>query len=391
MSDAESRSTTQRRSNRLTAAEFNPWPDEKLIATLADHGVNPEPGLSHSQLINLLVSTLESAEPLSADLQSADQQLDQEPAGGSSPSRPRGKAKAKKKNTTPQRSAAAARSRNHSGAAVASSVPSDVGGTSLPPSSAAILMTAMTTLMNAVGALGSRLKHQEPAAVPGSSDSLSSVPTLLPVAANSSASPPVPKPGFTLSSAQAVSNPGNQFISPFACVSPKVRSQIVQGKDVNLASLILPNPVCDKQLVGNDQFPAVIRSSDPRTLRTLDLCDFVLAFGIYRDILCEVFPDRRQELDTYLSLICELKRRYGGTIYYDYHKAFSAKSATFISRFNTRLDWSCLDTELLILHVGGHRALTCQMCNQVGHSVDACPKSVFPAAPLNWSCHDSRC
>ncbi len=52
-------------------------------------------------------------------------------------------------------------------------------------------------------------------------------------------------------------------------------------------------------------------------------------------------------------------------------------SALFITHFNSRLDWSCLDTELLILHVGGHWPISCSLCFAVGHSSGDCPRSLL--------------
>ncbi|KAK9537972.1 hypothetical protein VZT92_005540 [Zoarces viviparus] len=59
--------------------------------------------------------------------------------------------------------------------------------------------------------------------------------------------------------------------------------------------------------------------------------------------------DRRQELDTYMPLIGELQLKYGRNIFYQYHKAFSSKAALYIMQYDSRLDWSVLDTELLVM------------------------------------------
>ena len=105
--------------------------------------------------------------------------------------------------------------------------------------------------------------------------------------------------------------------------------------------------------------------------------EFVVAFGIYRDVICLVYPERRQELDTYLSLIGDLNLRYGKNIFYQYHKAFSSKAALFISQSNIRLNWSILDTELLVMMVGGSQAVTCCTCGKPGHSASLCPMVPF--------------
>ena len=72
-----------------------------------------------------------------------------------------------------------------------------------------------------------------------------------------------------------------------------------------------------------------------------------VAFGVYREVLCEVYPARSAELDTYLAIISDLAVSYGGTLFYEYHKSFSAKAAMFIQRFNQRLDWFTVDLALI--------------------------------------------
>ncbi|XP_063055926.1 uncharacterized protein LOC134449746 [Engraulis encrasicolus] len=78
--------------------------------------------------------------------------------------------------------------------------------------------------------------------------------------------------------------------------------------------------------------------------------------------------------------MADFNLRYGGTLFYQYHKAFSAKSASFVSLYNARLDWAIQDTELLVRHFGGQRALTCSICSAYGHSAGFCPRTVPGAA-----------
>ncbi len=107
-----------------------------------------------------------------------------------------------------------------------------------------------------------------------------------------------------------------------------------------------------------------------------------MAFGIYRDVVCSVYPDRRAELDAYLALIRDLNLRYGKNIFYQYHKAFSSKAALYISQSNIRLNWSVLDSEILIMLIGGSQAVSCHTCGNVGHSDSLCPQLPFlPPAP----------
>lgn len=50
----------------------------------------------------------------------------------------------------------------------------------------------------------------------------------------------------------------------------------------------------------------VLKTKDPRLNLKLGLAEFVLAFGIYRDIICSGSPSRREELDLYLHKVTDL-------------------------------------------------------------------------------------
>ena len=106
-----------------------------------------------------------------------------------------------------------------------------------------------------------------------------------------------------------------------------------------------------------------------------------MAFGIYRDVICSVFPERRAELDSYLALIGDLNLKYGRNIFYQYHKAFANKAALFISQSNLRLNWSIFDSEILLMVVGGAQALTCSTCGAAGHYSSLCPQLPFLPLP----------
>lgn len=64
MLDPETRGrseTSPCRSPRLTLAEISGWHDDKILSILAEHGVSAEPGLPHSQWIDLLLVKLDQA------------------------------------------------------------------------------------------------------------------------------------------------------------------------------------------------------------------------------------------------------------------------------------------------------------------------------------------
>lgn len=130
-------------------------------------------------------------------------------------------------------------------------------------------------------------------------------------------------------------------------------------------------------MVDCGDFSVILRDNDPRLSKSLTLAEFNVAFGVFRDTICEVYPERRQELDTYFAIISDLAMSYGGTLFYDYHKSFSSKSAMYIQKFNQRIDWSVVDLALISRHFTGRQALSCSICGSFSHSSTLCPKSAF--------------
>ena len=157
-----------------------------------------------------------------------------------------------------------------------------------------------------------------------------------------------PEEGFTLMTARGSSTPGTSHSStgsvtnprfgyaieslPFIeTVSPKLRKAIIEGKDVNLAQLLIPtsNAVnmsekehsCDKE----DKY-----DKDPRLHKTLSIAEFIYAFGIYKNIMCQTYPNRREELNLYERDIVDMATHYGGKGFYEYHKTFSARAAAHL-------------------------------------------------------------
>ncbi len=84
----------------------------------------------------------------------------------------------------------------------------------------------------------------------------------------------------------------------------------------------------------------MLKDNDPRLSKMLTLAEFIVAFGVFRDVICEVFPSRRAELDTYLAIIADLSLTYGGTLFYEYHKSLSAKLPCSFS--DSIRDWTGL-------------------------------------------------
>nr|XP_033958140.1 uncharacterized protein LOC117460704 [Pseudochaenichthys georgianus] len=200
--------------------------------------------------------------------------------------------------------------------------------------------------------------------------------------------PQIIAPPHSLASALPAPHSGRPHIPQSAHISSRLRAKILEGKDINLVTLILPSPECDKSIATGGSITAVFKSADPRLLRDLNIGQFLVAFGIFRDVLCSVYPERRVELDAYLGLIGDLYLKFGKSTFYSYHKSFSSKAALHLAHCNVRLDWSVLDTELLVMATGGQQVVSCISCGTQGHTSPFCPSvpfSGFRAFPASQS------
>ncbi|XP_029927907.1 uncharacterized protein LOC115373572 [Myripristis murdjan] len=374
--DATPAASTSRRSNRIAAQSESA---SQIRETLRARGITPAPGLELSQLQDLASNGVVCETPVRV----------QRPASSGPAAAPGRKRTRKTHHLAPQ----AKRKR-----ASAVSAPPDHPDAALHAPDVALTST-LQSLVNSMNAIDARLQCLENAQASSSSSAMFSVPPLLHPPAPVMAPAPVPQPSSSFATApdvpqhslaSAVPAPtiGRPYVPFGANISPRLRSKILQGKDINLISLILPSPECGNKISSGENFTAVIKSADPRLARDLSIGEFVVAFGIYRDVICSVYPERRQELDSYLALIGDLNLRYGKNIFYQYHKGFSSKAALYIAQANIRLNWSVLDTELLVMLVGGAQAVACKNCGNTGHSESLCPlvpffpqeRSAFPAA-----------
>ncbi|KAM4795856.1 uncharacterized protein WCC33_000946 [Rhinophrynus dorsalis] len=160
-------------------------------------------------------------------------------------------------------------------------------------------------------------------------------------------------------------------------IPQNLRKDILEGKEVNLAAILLASQdITENKTVNCGEVSVTLKAKDPRLAHKLTIPEFVLAFSVYRDIICTISPHRRQELDTYMYMLVDLGHRYGGFAYYDYHKSFAAKAAAALSQFNYHTDWSSLDNELFCRHFAGLKLPTCQICQANTHSTQLCPSSV---------------
>lgn len=382
---------TVRRSSRIQNRDspWTQWPSEKIINTLEEQGIPVNNGLEREELILLASSTLGIPAVLATDNQASNttpvqtKQIGKKRAAKSSSPKPAKRSKASTSTALP--------TQDHA----------DVNNQLLQVVQS--LSETVNSLGNRLGAFERAFGNSAPCSATTSSGFSPTFPHLLGSAdpsASSSVStasvlaqPPAQTPihvgpassasQFNLSTAAPAQVYGRRFVPPAAVsASHQIRASIVEGKDVNLASLLILSPASERQMVDCGDVAVFLRTSDSRLQRNLSFPEFVSAFGIYRDILCQTFPDRREELDTYLAMMADFYQRYGGTLFYEYHKSFSAKSASFVSLFNSRLDWSIIDTELLVRHFGGQKTLTCVICSSHGHSASLCPKTLASQGPV---------
>lgn len=128
----------------------------------------------------------------------------------------------------------------------------------------------------------------------------------------------------------------------------------------------------------------MINSADPRLHRDLSFGQFVIAFSVYHDLICSVYPDKREELDSYLALIRDLNLNYGRDIFYLNHIAFSSKATLYIAQSNMHLNWSVLDTELLVMIAGGTHAISCITCENSGSLLPhSAVTASYPSGPTS--------
>jgi hypothetical protein len=141
-------------------------------------------------------------------------------------------------------------------------------------------------------------------------------------------------------------------------VSPTLRKHIIEGRDVNLCTLLIPY--------------YETRNDDVRLKRSLNLNEFITAFGRYKRIMSSAYPVRREELERYEATIIGIHNAFGAN-FYEYHKQFSLKSANALQLYGIKVDWSKTDRVLLQLVTAGQKAKPCEICGEISHDTKFCP------------------
>lgn len=102
-------------------------------------------------------------------------------------------------------------------------------------------------------------------------------------------------------------------------------------------------------LIPGFEFASKTDNPDPRLSEHLNLSEFITAFGKYKRIMAEAFPQRRSELDCYEGILVDLHNTHG-KVFYDYHRLFSAKCAGTLRLTGVKIDWSLLDVKVYNRH-----------------------------------------
>ncbi|CAG2220367.1 unnamed protein product [Mytilus edulis] len=151
-------------------------------------------------------------------------------------------------------------------------------------------------------------------------------------------------------------------------VAPNVRKQILEGKYINLATLLnnQENVQDYKTVDESDGSVLLIKHRDPRLQRNLSIQEFLEAFNIYKNIICEK-QDRRIEFDMYIQDVIDISARYKGPVFYEYHKAFANKVAAIKLTHGKVVDWSIRDEKLYSSITSGQIIKECETCGSLGH------------------------
>ena len=185
------------------------------------------------------------------------------------------------------------------------------------------------------------------------------------------------QPGATTNDLMSTGQPIPLSHLPAIDIVPEhIRRQVLQGKDINLAILLLPlnerrHAQQNRDITVAGETIQLKPLKDARLNKMLTIQEFVKAFTIYKTVMCEQFPNRLKELDTYMSHIIDLSNKFPGSSFYDYHLEVSARSASFLEK-GIRVDWSVLDEKLLTMIVAGRKANTCHLCHAFDHDSRFC-------------------
>ncbi|KAL1251096.1 hypothetical protein QQF64_018892 [Cirrhinus molitorella] len=274
-----------RRSNRLQNRDspWASWSSEKIINTLQAAGIPINQSLSREELLLLAFNTLGSPP--------ADIALDPLPTSAQ-PKQPGRKQSAKSSSPHPVKKTTSAHptpntedtDANAQLLQAVKSLADTVKGfesriTFFENALAGCIpgVTPSTSLSSSLPASSTTSGSNAPPSTPSTSSGLQ-LPNQLPANTSNQVDNAIPTTShFSLSTAVPSQAIGRRFVSPAAVtVSPQIRQNIIQGKDINLASLLLPSPAADRQMVDCGDVAVFLKTSDPRLQRNLSFGEFVL-------------------------------------------------------------------------------------------------------------------
>ena len=90
-----------------------------------------------------------------------------------------------------------------------------------------------------------------------------------------------------------------------------------------------------------------------------------------KQVMCESHPNRREELDKYMSFVIDLAGNWPGFCFYQYHLEFSARAAEHFER-GSMVDWGVRCQEIFITVTAGKRANSCALCSSYDHQSAFC-------------------
>ena len=166
-------------------------------------------------------------------------------------------------------------------------------------------------------------------------------------------------------------------------VNESVKKNIISGKYVNLACLLIPDyeaSVTSYENLSGLEFLKRDRR-DHRLDRALSISQFFKAFGIYKRVMSEAYPLRRTELDLYEADIGNIYEHFGD-IFYQYHVQFSKRAAAYMEK-GIKVDWSKRHKDLFQLLIGGAKTKLCEHCAQADHQSPFCPSQINEQIPSN--------
>ena len=68
-----------------------------------------------------------------------------------------------------------------------------------------------------------------------------------------------------------------------------------------------------------------------------------------------------------------MSRDFPGNLFYEYHKAFSARAAAALEQMNVKVDWSVRDMNIFCSVFAGHKTSACRLCGGFEHKSEFCP------------------